>query len=153
MVRGFLLNNELTDFSFVPEADGRPVANRVEPGKRPLSAMSPTMMFGADGALELVVGSAGGPAIISDVAKAIVGVVDWHETLAAAIALPNVGNRNGATEIETFAGADALAAELTKMGHNVRIWPRESGIGGISVTPQGLEGATDPRREGAALGD
>jgi gamma-glutamyltranspeptidase/glutathione hydrolase len=153
MVRGFLLNNELTDFSFVPEVDGRPVANKVEPGKRPLSAMSPTMMFGADGRLELVVGSAGGPPIITDVAKTIIAIVDWHKDLADAIALPNVDNRNGATEIETFAGADALAAELKARGHEVRIWRRESGIGGIRVTPDGLEGAADPRREGAALGD
>ena len=153
MVRGFLLDNELTDFSFVPESDGRPVANRVEPGKRPLSAMAPTMMFGADGALELVVGSAGGPAIITDVAKTIIGVVDWRKDLAGAIALPNIGNRNGATEIETFPGAEALAAALAARGHEVRIWRRESGLGGIRVTPDGLEGATDPRREGAALGD
>jgi gamma-glutamyltranspeptidase / glutathione hydrolase len=153
MVRGFLLNNELTDFSFVPDVAGRPVANKVEPGKRPLSAMSPTMMFGADGALELVVGSAGGPAIITDVAKTIVAIVDWRKDLADAIALPNVGNRNGATEIETFPGAVDLAAALQERGHEVRIWRRESGIGGILVTPDGLEGATDPRREGAALGD
>jgi gamma-glutamyltranspeptidase / glutathione hydrolase len=153
MVRGFLLNNELTDFSFVPDVAGRPVANKVEPGKRPLSAMSPTMMFGADGALELVVGSAGGPAIITDVAKTIVAIVDWRKDLADAIALPNVGNRNGATEIETFPGAVDLAAALKERGHEVRIWRRESGIGGILVTPDGLEGATDPRREGAALGD
>jgi gamma-glutamyltranspeptidase / glutathione hydrolase len=153
MVRGFLLNNELTDFSFLPETGGRAVANAVAAGKRPLSAMAPTMVFGPDGKLALVVGSAGGPAIITDVAKTIVGVVDWHESLAAAIALPNVGNRNGATEIETYPGAQALAADLTKLGHQVRVWPRESGIGGILVTPEGYEGAFDPRREGAALGD
>ena len=153
MVRGFLLNNELTDFSFVPDVAGRPVANQVEPGKRPLSAMSPTMMFGADGTLQLVVGSAGGPAIITDVAKTIVAIVDWKKDLADAIALPNIGNRNGATEVEAFPGAEALAAALTERGHEVRIWRRESGIGGILVTQDGLDGATDPRREGAALGD
>ncbi len=153
MARGFLLNNELTDFSFEPQSDGRPVANRVEPGKRPLSAMSPSMMFGADGGLELVIGSAGGPAIITDVAKVIVAVVDWHDGLAQAIARPNLDNRNGPTEIETFAGTDALAAALKERGHDVRVWRRESGLGGILVTPQGYEGAVDPRREGAALGD
>jgi gamma-glutamyltranspeptidase/glutathione hydrolase len=153
MVDGFLLNNELTDFSFVPAVDGRPVANRVEPGKRPLSAMSPTMVFDAKGALALVVGSAGGPAIITDVAKTIVGVVDWKDDLATAIALPNVGNRNGATEIEDGPDAAALASDLAARGHDLRVWKRESGLGGILVTPEGLEGATDPRREGAALGD
>ena len=153
MVRGFLLNNELTDFSFVPEDAGRPVANRVEPGKRPLSAMAPTMVFAADGALALVVGSAGGPPIITDIAKTIVAVVDWHNDIAAAIALPNVGNRNGATEVEIAPGSDAIAAALKARGHEVRQWKRASGLGGIQVTPQGLVGAVDPRREGAALGD
>jgi gamma-glutamyltranspeptidase/glutathione hydrolase len=153
LVRGFLLNNELTDFSFTPDDDGRPVANRVEPGKRPLSAMAPTMVFAPDGALRLAVGSAGGPPIITDVAKTIVAVVDWHKSLADAIALPNVDNRNGATEIEAFPGADALAKALEARGHQVRVWKRESGLGGILVTPRGYEGAYDPRREGAALGD
>ncbi len=153
MVRGFLLNNELTDFSFVPQADGHDVANRVEPGKRPLSAMAPTMVFAPDGHLALVVGSAGGPAIITDVAKTIIAVIDWHKDLAGAIALPNLDNRNGATEIEAGPGAAALSAALTARGHDVRVTRRESGIGGILVTPQGLEGAFDPRREGAALGD
>ncbi len=153
LVRGFLLNNELTDFSFTPDADGRPVANKVEPGKRPLSAMSPTIVFAPDGKHDKVLGSAGGPMIITDVAKTIVGVLDWKLSLAAAIALPNVGNRNGATEIETFPGSDALAAALTARGHDMRVIRRESGLGGIRVTPDGLEGAVDPRREGAALGD
>jgi len=153
MVRGFLLNNELTDFSFLPENEGRPVANRVEPGKRPLSAMAPTMMFGPDGKLRLVVGSAGGPPIITDVAKVIVAVVDWHDSLSQAIALPNVDNRNGPTEIEAFPGSDALASALKARGHEVRVWGRDSGLGGILVTPEGYEGVADPRREGAALGD
>ena len=153
MVRGFLLDNELDDFSFVPEDEGRPVANRVEPQKRPLSAMAPTMVFGPNGALMLVVGSAGGPPIITDVAKTIIGVVDWHMSLKNAIALPNVDNRNGPTELENFPAAPALQRALQGMGHTVRMWERESGIGGILVTKSGLEGAVDPRREGAALGD
>jgi gamma-glutamyltranspeptidase / glutathione hydrolase len=154
MVDGFLLNNELTDFSFVPEVDGRPVANRVEPGKRPLSAMSPTIVFAPDGGIRLLIGSAGGPPIITDVAKTIIGIVDWGDDLPAAIALPNIDDRNtGATEIEDTEGAQALAAALEAMGHEVRVWRRASGLGGILVTPEGYEGATDPRREGAALGD
>jgi gamma-glutamyltranspeptidase/glutathione hydrolase len=153
MVRGFLLNNELTDFAFAPEDAGRPVANRVEPGKRPLSAMAPSIVFAPDGALELVVGSAGGPPIITDIAKTIIAVVDWQKDLPAAIALPNLGNRNGATELEIAPGSDAIAAALKARGHEVREWKRASGLGGIHVTPQGLVGAVDPRREGAALGD
>jgi gamma-glutamyltranspeptidase / glutathione hydrolase len=152
-VRGFLLNNELTDFAFAREADGRPVANRVEPGKRPLSAMAPSMVFAPDGGLELVVGSAGGPPIITDIVKTVVAVIDWHKDIAGAIALPNIGNRNGATEIEAAPGSDAIAAALKARGHEVRVWRRASGLGGIAVTPEGLVGAADPRREGAALGD
>src|SRR5579883_1486 len=153
MVDGFLLNNELTDFSFVPEEDGRPVANRVEPGKRPRSAMAPTLVFDAEGKLALVVGSAGGPAIINDVAKAIIAVIDWGYDMQAAIDLPNLGNRNGATEIEAGPSAPSLSAALTALGHRVQISDRPSGLTGIRVTPGGLEGAADPRRDGAALGD
>ncbi len=153
LVRGFLLNNELTDFSFLPEENGRPVANRVEPGKRPRSAMAPTLVFGPSGKLKLVVGSAGGPAIINDVAKTIIAVIDGHDDLPAAFDLPNDGNRNGATEIEAGPGADAMAAALRALGHTVAIGDRPSGLTGILVTPRGLEGAADPRRDGAALGD
>ena len=153
MVRGFLLNNELTDFSFLPEDHGRPVANRVEPGKRPRSAMAPTLVFDRSGRLMLVVGSAGGPAIINDVAKTIIGVIDWHEDLRHAIALGDDGNRNGATEIEAGPEAAALAAALERRGHRVKISDRPSGLSGIETTGRGLEGATDPRRDGSALGD
>jgi gamma-glutamyltranspeptidase/glutathione hydrolase len=153
MVRGFLLNNELTDFSFVPEENGKPVANRVEPGKRPRSAMAPTLVFDPDGKLRLVVGSAGGPAIINDVAKTVIAVIDWRYDLQAAIDLPNDGNRNGATEIEAGPNAAAMAAALAARGHQVRFTDRPSGLTGILVTPQGLEGAADPRRDGAAFGD
>ena len=153
LVRGFLLNNELTDFSFVPEDNGRPVANRLEPGKRPRSAMAPTLVFGRGGKLELVVGSAGGPAIITDVAKTVIAVIDGHDHLPAAFDLPNDANRNGATEVEAGPGADAMAAALRALGHTVVIGDRPSGLTGILVTPKGLEGAADPRRDGTALGD
>jgi gamma-glutamyltranspeptidase / glutathione hydrolase len=153
MVRGFLLNNELTDFSFLPEIEGRSVANRLEPGKRPLSAMAPTLVFDRAGRLALVVGSAGGPAIINDVAKTVIAVIDWGYDLQAAIDLPNAGNRNGATEIEAGPSAEALAAALTARGHKVQISDRPSGLTGIRVTPRGLEGAADSRRDGAAFGD
>jgi gamma-glutamyltranspeptidase / glutathione hydrolase len=153
MVHGFLLNNELTDFSFMPVDNGRPVANRIEPGKRPRSAMAPTLVFDAEGKLALVVGSAGGPAIPNDVAKTIIAVLDWGYDLQAAIDLPNDGNRNGATEIEAGKDAAAIAAALTALGHQVRISERPSGLTGIRVMPQGLVGAADSRRDGVALGD
>ena len=153
MVRGFLLNNELTDFSFLPEDQGRPVANRVEPGKRPRSAMAPTLVFDRAGRLKLAVGSAGGPAIINDVAKTIIGVLDWHQDIQHAIDLPNDGNRNAATEIEAGPEAAAMEAALRERGHKVKISDRPSGLTGIEVGPRGLEGAADPRRDGIAVGD
>ncbi|HLJ63289.1 MAG TPA: gamma-glutamyltransferase, partial [Stellaceae bacterium] len=153
MVDGFLLNNELTDFSFLPEREGRVVANRVEAGKRPRSAMAPTLVFDQEGKLLLVLGSAGGPPIITDVAKTLVAVLDWHLDLQAAIDLPNLDNRNGATEIEAGPEAEALKAALEARGHQVTIIERASGLTGILVTPDGLIGAADHRREGAAIGD
>ncbi len=153
MVDGFLLNNELTDFSFRPEVDGKPVANRVEPGKRPRSAMAPTLVFGPDGKLLLVIGSPGGPEIINYVALTLIAVLDWHMDVQAAIDLIHVGNRNGDTEIETGPSGDAIAAELQARGHRVVRRELESGLHGIMLTPRGLEGGADPRREGVALGD
>jgi gamma-glutamyltranspeptidase / glutathione hydrolase len=153
MVRGFLLNNELTDFSFLPEQEGRKVANRVEPGKRPRSSMAPSLMFDAAGRLELVVGSAGGSLIITDVSKVIVALVDWGYDLQQAIDLPNLGNRNGATDLESRPDVAALAAALTALGHTVRTNQRPSGLTAIRITAKGLEGAADPRREGVAVGD
>jgi gamma-glutamyltranspeptidase/glutathione hydrolase len=153
MVDGFLLNNELTDFSFLPERDGKPVANRVEPGKRPRSAMSPTLVFDTQG-LKLVVGSAGGPAIIEDVAKTIVAALDARMDLQVAIDLPDIGDRNGGfTEIEAGPWAATLAAGLMARGHHVRVAPHPSGLAGIEVTPRGLEGAADSRRDGTGFGD
>jgi gamma-glutamyltranspeptidase / glutathione hydrolase len=153
MVRGFLLNNELTDFSYVPESDGKPVANRVEGGKRPRSSMSPTLVFDQKGKLMMSVGSAGGPAIITDVAKTLVATLDWNYPMQEAMDLPNISNRNGATEIEAKPAADTLAAALKAEGHDVRRNGRSSGLSGIRVTPQGFDGAADDRRAGTALGD
>jgi gamma-glutamyltranspeptidase/glutathione hydrolase len=153
MMRGFLLNNELTDFSFVPEDKGRPVANRVEGGKRPRSSMSPTLVFDQHGKLVMSLGSAGGAAIITDVAKTLLATLDWHYDLQRAMDLPNVSNRNGATDIEARPDADALAGALAAEGHTIRRNGRDSGLSGIRVTPQGFEGAADKRRAGNALGD
>ena len=153
MVRGFLLNNELTDFAFVPEVDGKPVANRVEPGKRPRSSMAPTIVFDRDGRLYAVVGSPGGSAIINYVAKALVAILDWGMDPQAAVDLPNVGSRNGPTELEAGTEAEAWAADLRARGHTVALMEMTSGAQAIVVTPQGLVGGADSRREGVAVGD
>lgn len=153
MAGGFLLNNELTDFSFEPLVDGRAVANRVAPGKRPRSSMSPTMVFDADGKLVLAIGSPGGSRIIGYVVKTIIAVLDWGLDVQAAIALPNFVNRNGPTDLEADTPLTALAPALAARGEAVRIVPMVSGLHGIAVTPGGLEGGADPRREGVALGD
>ncbi|TMH74738.1 MAG: gamma-glutamyltransferase, partial [Betaproteobacteria bacterium] len=147
MVRGFLLNNELTDFDFTP---GGP--NEVGPGKRPRSSMAPTMVFDAQGRLQLLVGSPGGSTIINYVAKALVGVLDWKLDIQQAIDLPNFGSRNGPTQIERGSGYEALVPALTERGHDVRLMELESGLHGIERVPGGWRGGADPRREGVAQG-
>jgi gamma-glutamyltranspeptidase/glutathione hydrolase len=105
MVDGFLLNNQLTDFSFRPTKDGQRVANAVAPGKRPRSAMSPTIIFEADsGRPVAAIGSPGGPAIVGYIVQTIVALLDWKLSPQAAVALPHIVNRNGRTELETSAG-------------------------------------------------
>ncbi|WP_372929443.1 gamma-glutamyltransferase [Methyloceanibacter sp.] len=154
MVRGFLLNNQLTDFSFLPkDALGRPIANRVQPGKRPRSSMDPTMVFGKDGALEFVLGSPGGPGIILFNLKTLFALIDWQMNAADAAALFNFGSTQDVALMEPDAKWDALADELEALGHKVRRFPLTSGEHIIAVTEDGLEGGADPRREGVALGD
>jgi gamma-glutamyltranspeptidase/glutathione hydrolase len=150
---GFLLNNELTDFSFVPESDGKPVANRVEGGKRPRSSMAPTIVYDASGRLFMVLGSPGGSAIINYVAKTLIGVLDWGLDVQAAIDLPNVGSRNGPTELEIGTGAEALAPQLRAIGHETYVAEQSSGVHAIVRTRNGWSGGADPRREGIARGD
>src|SRR6266850_608772 len=153
MVRGFFLNNELTDFSWAPEEDGKPVANRVEPRKRPRSSMAPTMVFDEKGKLTLVIGSPGGHSIINYVALTIVNVLDWNMDIQKAIDAPRMGSRNGPTELEQGTKLELLAPALERMGHSVRIRPEASGLHGIVRTATGWAGGADPRREGVALGD
>ncbi len=153
MVRGFLLNNQLTDFSFVAKHDGKPVANRIEPGKRPRSSMAPTMVFDRDGALVLLLGSAGGSAIINHVVKTLVGALDWKLDIQQAIDLPNFGNRNGPTELERGTAAEDWAGPLRALGHEVRLIDMTSGVHAIRRTKNGWRGGADPRREGAVMGD
>lgn len=151
-VRGFLLNNEMTDFSSsFKDPEGRLVANRVEPGKRPRSAMAPIIVL-QDGKPVMLVGSPGGSAIINYVAKTIIGVLDWGLDIQAAIALPNMGSRNKETELEKGTVLEALAPALEAMGHPVRITEFPSGIHGIVIDAKGLQGGVDPRREGLAAG-
>ncbi len=151
MVDGFLLNNELTDFSFVPEREGRLVANRVEPRKRPRSSMSPTIVFNADGSLRLIIGSPGGSRIIGYVVKSLIAVLDWKMSVQDAISLPNVVNRNGMTEIEQGTAAQRLLEpELSELGHELKASYLVSGLHGIERIDDQLRGGADHRREGIA---
>jgi gamma-glutamyltranspeptidase/glutathione hydrolase len=154
MVRGFLLNNQLTDFSFAPvDEGGHAIANRVEPGKRPRSAMDPSMVFADSGGLRYVLGSPGGPLIIPFNLKTLIALIDWNLDPAQASALVNFAGTENAFLLEPGAAWDPLAASLDAMGHEVRRLPMTSGEHVIAVTPDGLEGGADPRREGVALGD
>jgi len=150
---GFLLNNELTDFAFAPEEEGRPVANRVEPGKRPRSSMAPTIVFDAHDRLYAVTGSPGGSQIINFVGKTLLGILDWGLDPQEAVDLPNFGSRNGPTELEAGTEAEGWATALEAMGHEVNVTEMNSGIQAIVVTPEGLVGGADSRREGVAIGD
>ena len=167
-VRGFLLNNQLTDFSFEPRArgsagravpDAAPVANRVQPGKRPLSSMAPTLVFDrASGRLVATLGSPGGTWIISYVTKTLVALLDWRMDVQQAIALPDFGSRNGPTELEAERFSPALVHDLEAHGHTVIQRPMTSGLQAIVAAPGqpgGIRwiGGADPRREGIAIGD
>jgi len=150
---GFLLNNELTDFSFATTEEGKPIANRVEAGKRPRSSMAPTMVLDGSGKLYAVVGSPGGSLIPNYVAKTLVGILDWKLDPQVAADLPNMGSRNGPTELEAGTEAEAWKAALEAKGHEVKLIDQNSGIHAIVVTLAGLVGGADSRREGVAIGN
>jgi gamma-glutamyltranspeptidase/glutathione hydrolase len=159
MVQGFMLNNEMTDFSFIPEENGQKVANRVEPGKRPRSSMAPTLIFDRQsGEFLATVGSPGGSQIIEYVAKSTIGLLDWSLDAQAAINLPNFGSRNGPTELEQGQFSPMLIQALKDKGHSVSEIDMTSGTQAIvrvkdAQGKASLTGGADPRREGQALGD
>ncbi|MDK9761715.1 gamma-glutamyltransferase [Vibrio sp. D420a] len=151
MVRGFLLNNELTDFSFKTHNDGKPIANRLEPGKRPRSSMAPTIIM-QDDKPYMAIGSPGGSRIIGYVAQAIIAHTQWDMDIQQAINQPHFLNRFGTLDIEKGTSAENFKPELEKMGFEVNIRDLNSDLHAIRITKDGLEGAADPRREGAAIG-
>lgn len=158
MVHGFLLNNQLTDFSTASSDEDGPIANRVQGGKRPRSTMTPTMVFEQEGGrLILLAGSPGGGFIINYVARLLVSVLDWKMDLQQAINAPNFGSRNGPTELERGRVSDALVSRLNEKGHQVRLDEQTSGLQAIMRLRRDGEdvwyGGADPRREGVARGD
>ena len=157
MVGGFILNNQLTDFDYVPVAGGAPVANRVEGGKRPLSSMAPTMLLDERGRLRLAVGSPGGTRIIGFVAQSVVGVVDWKLDVQQAVSAPHFLAEEGPIELEEETALATHEQALEALGHRVVLNGMNSGLHAIAIEytrgRRELFGGVDPRREGAALGD
>ncbi len=151
MTNGFLLNNELTDFSFRTHRDGVPIANRLEPGKRPRSSMSPTIVM-QDGAPVLAIGSPGGSRIIGYVAKSIIAWADWDMDVQQAISLPHLVNRFGTYDVEVDTAAEGYADALIEIGFEVNPRDLTSGLHAIEIG-EVLSGGADHRREGIALGE
>ncbi len=155
MTRGFMLNNELTDFSFRYENDGKPIANRVEGGKRPRSSMSPTIVF-KNKQPYLLTGSPGGSRIINYVAQSVIAVIDWQMDLQDVADMGHVVNRNGSTDLEAGTEAEKLLAELAKLGHKTNVRELNSGLHMILIDNENgkntFYGAADPRRAGIAVG-
>jgi gamma-glutamyltranspeptidase/glutathione hydrolase len=157
MVGGFILNNQLTDFSSEAKIDGLPVANRAEPGKRPLSSMTPTVVLDPQGRLKMLIGSPGGRRIINFVAQTIVNVLDWGMNIQDAVAAAHLVAQTGAVELEEDTDLLELADELRALGHSVVARNLNSGLHGITVhyeeDGRRIAGGVDPRREGRAEGD
>ncbi|MBT5751193.1 MAG: gamma-glutamyltransferase [Rhodospirillaceae bacterium] len=153
MTSGFLLNNQLTDFSFRPHINGIKIANRIEPLKRPRSSMAPTLVFDENKKLVLVLGTPGGSNIIAYMLQALVAILDQNQDIQQAVALPHHANRNGPIQIEADTALERLEYDLVRMDHEVVRVPMTSGLHGIAIGKDGLTGGVDPRREGMALGD
>jgi gamma-glutamyltranspeptidase/glutathione hydrolase len=150
-VNGYFLNNELTDFSIVPEVNGVPVANRVEPGKRPRSSMAPTIVYGPDGEVRLAVGAAGGATIIAQVAKAIIAVIDWKMSAQDAIALPVIMGVGNQVRVERGSALEAMAPALRALGHTVVVTEPTFKANAVERVGGRWAGAADPRSEGVAV--
>ena len=150
---GYMLNNELTDFTFAPEKNGAPVANRVQGAKRPLSSMSPTIVYDAKGKPILALGSAGGKRIIMHVTKTLIGALDFGLPLDQAIAMPNIFFGGGKVEIEENTPAAALADKITALGQSVNVTEAESKVNGLQYIGGKWVGAADPRSEGNAAAE
>ncbi len=152
MTNGFLLNNELTDFSFKTHDGGLPIANRVEPGKRPRSSMAPTIVM-KDGKPLLAIGSPGGSQIIGYVAQALIAYIDWGMPVEVIVAQPHLINRFGTYDIEAGTSAEELAGPLKALGYEVKPGEMNSGLHAVEITAEGLAGSADPRREGVVMGE
>lgn len=152
MAGGFLLNNELTDFSFRTHKDGYPIANRIEPGKRPRSSMAPTIVM-QGGVPYLAIGSPGGSRIIGYVAKTLIAHIDWGLNLQTAINMPHLVNRFGTYDVEAGTAAETLAPALEELGYEVNVRGLNSGLHGIHIGEKWLTGGADPRREGTIIGE
>ena len=153
MVDGFLINNQLTDFSFMSKKDGKLVANHAAPGKRPRSSMAPTLVIDANGKTVLAIGSPGGANIIGYVAQTIIATLDWDMDIQSAINMPHIINRNGTTYLEADTGLDKLIPPMEALGHTLKLRAMVSGLHGIRVRDGKLFGGADRRREGVALSD
>ncbi|MFM2100580.1 MAG: hypothetical protein RLZZ366_2119, partial [Pseudomonadota bacterium] len=152
LANGYFLNNELTDFSFAPTKDGAPVANRLQPGKRPLSSMSPTIVYGPDGKAIFAVGAAGGKRIIMQVMKTLVAHLDWGLSAQDAIAAPNIFFGGEAILVEQNTPLSAMMQPLATLGRMVVSSPiAPSKANAVERTAKGWQGAADPRSEGIAL--
>ncbi|MBO6580414.1 MAG: gamma-glutamyltransferase [Thalassospira sp.] len=152
MVNGFMLNNELTDFSFKTHSDGVPIANALAPGKRPRSSMAPTIVMKDDKPV-IVTGSPGGSRIIGYVAQSLIGMIDWNMSPKDAIDMPHLVNRFGTFDLEAGTDAENLAPALEGMGFKTDIRDLNSGIHAIMITEDGLIGGADSRREGIVVGE
>lgn len=151
VANGYVLNNELTDFTFAPEKNGAPVANRVEAGKRPLSSMSPTIVYGPDGKPVFAVGAAGGKTIIMQVAKILIAHLDWGLSARDAVAAPNIYMAGEAVLVEPDTTLSAMQAALAGFGRTVVTGRLPSKANAAERTTTGWQGAADPRSEGVAL--
>ena len=148
---GFLLNNELTDFSFQSHKNGIPIANRIEAGKRPRSSMAPTILL-KNSKPHLIIGSPGGSRIIGYVVQAIIAYVDWGMNVQQAVSMPHIINRYGTFDLEKGTNAEIFSNELSAKGFKINLRTLNSGLHAIAITDINLEGGADPRREGIVIG-